>query len=169
MGMTCRTSILRLPEGLTFELSGRRRQDARPGPVRMYSVPPARAWWPAVGAPLERGVRLQCAWQGSGLHFHARHCVSRSALRQEQSRYSASAAPAEDFAWRSAPCSSAGQGLGLSTLTARRYPRCSTWADSFFQSFDRRHAGLKRDAASNCRLWRLPRAFGLAGAHAGPD
>jgi hypothetical protein len=25
----------------------------------MYSVPPARAWWPAVGAPLERGVRRQ--------------------------------------------------------------------------------------------------------------
>jgi len=42
---------------LTFELSGRRRQDARPGPVKMYRVPPARAWWPAVGAPLERGVR----------------------------------------------------------------------------------------------------------------
>ena len=43
--------------GLTFELSGRQRQDAKPGPVKMYSVPPARAWWPAVGAPLERGVR----------------------------------------------------------------------------------------------------------------
>jgi hypothetical protein len=25
----------------------------------MYRVPPARAWWPAVGAPLERGVRQQ--------------------------------------------------------------------------------------------------------------
>ena len=45
----------------TFELSGRRRQYARPGPVKMYRVPPARAWWPAVGAPLERGVRHQCA------------------------------------------------------------------------------------------------------------
>ena len=43
--------------GLTFELSGRRRQDARPGLAKMYRVPPARAWWPAVGAPLERGVR----------------------------------------------------------------------------------------------------------------
>jgi hypothetical protein len=47
--------------GLTFELSGRRRQDARPGPVKMYRVPPARAWWPAVGAPLERGVRPRLA------------------------------------------------------------------------------------------------------------
>ena len=27
----------------------------------MYRVPPARAWWPAVGAPLERGVRPHCA------------------------------------------------------------------------------------------------------------
>jgi hypothetical protein len=55
--------------GLTFELSGRRRQDAKPGPVKMYRVPPARAWWPAVGAPLERGVRRQwvtCA-QGTKL------------------------------------------------------------------------------------------------------
>ena len=43
--------------GLTFELSGRRRQDARPGLAKMYRVPPDRAWWPAVGAPLERGVR----------------------------------------------------------------------------------------------------------------
>ena len=42
---------------LTFELSGRQRQDARPGMAKMYSVPPDRAWWPAVGAPLERRVR----------------------------------------------------------------------------------------------------------------
>ena len=47
--------------GLTFELSGRRRQDAKPGPVKMYRVPPDRAWWPAVGAPLERGVRQRAA------------------------------------------------------------------------------------------------------------
>jgi hypothetical protein len=42
--------------GLTFELSGRRRQDARPGLWRMYRATD-RAWWLAVGAPLERGVR----------------------------------------------------------------------------------------------------------------
>ena len=47
--------------GLTFELSGRQRQDARPGLAKMYRVPPDRAWWPAVGAPLERGVRRQRA------------------------------------------------------------------------------------------------------------
>jgi hypothetical protein len=39
------------------ELTGRRRQDARPGPQTMYRVPVARAWWPAVGAPVERPVR----------------------------------------------------------------------------------------------------------------
>ena len=49
--------------GLTFELSGRQRQDARPGLVKMYRVPPARAWWPAVGAPLERRVRRHVALQ----------------------------------------------------------------------------------------------------------
>jgi hypothetical protein len=27
----------------------------------MYRVPPDRAWWPAVGAPLERGVRTHSA------------------------------------------------------------------------------------------------------------
>ena len=39
---------------LTFELSGRRRQHARPELAKMYRVPPDRAWWPAVGGPLER-------------------------------------------------------------------------------------------------------------------
>lgn len=42
------------------ELSGGQRQDARPGQVKIYGVPPARARWPAVGAPLERGVRRHC-------------------------------------------------------------------------------------------------------------
>ena len=38
------------------ELSGRQRQDARPDGRRMCQ-PGRRAWWPAVGAPLERVVR----------------------------------------------------------------------------------------------------------------
>ena len=46
---------------LTFELSWHRRWDARPGLAKMYRVPPDRAWWPAVGAQLERGVRLRFA------------------------------------------------------------------------------------------------------------
>ena len=42
---------------LTFELSRRRWQAARPRLARMYPVPPARAWRLAVGAPLECGVK----------------------------------------------------------------------------------------------------------------
>ncbi len=42
---------------LTFELTGPRWQDAKPGLAKRYRIPPARAWWPAVAAPVERGVR----------------------------------------------------------------------------------------------------------------
>ena len=41
----------------TLELSGRQRQDSRPGLAKTYRVPQTGPWWPAVGAPLERGVR----------------------------------------------------------------------------------------------------------------
>ena len=44
--------------GLTFELSGRQRQDARPGLAKMYRVPPDRAWWPAVEARLSAGLGI---------------------------------------------------------------------------------------------------------------
>jgi len=43
------------------ELTGRRRQDAKPGLARMYRVPPDRAWWPAVDGPVERPVRPHLA------------------------------------------------------------------------------------------------------------
>ena len=48
---------------LTFELSRHQRCGAKPGLAKMYRVPPDRAWWPAVGAPLERGVRRRCLTQ----------------------------------------------------------------------------------------------------------
>ena len=54
--------------GLTFELSGRQRQDARPGLTKMYRVPPDWAWWPAVGAPLERRVRAH--WRGAAVDLN---------------------------------------------------------------------------------------------------
>ena len=41
---------------LTFEVSGRQRQDAKPVQCRINHRT-ARAWWPADGAPLDRGVR----------------------------------------------------------------------------------------------------------------
>ena len=44
--------------GLTFELTGPLRKDARPGLAKMYRVPPDRAWRPAVAGPVvQRGVR----------------------------------------------------------------------------------------------------------------
>ena len=49
------------PLCITFEVSWRQRQDARPEPQKMYTVPVARAWWPAVGAQLDRGVRRHLA------------------------------------------------------------------------------------------------------------
>ena len=45
---------------LTFELSWHRRWDARARLAKMYTVPPTGPAWPAVGAQLERGVRLHC-------------------------------------------------------------------------------------------------------------
>jgi len=61
---------------ITFELSGRRRQDARPGLAKMYRVPPDRAWWPAVGAPLERGVRQLCLARNHERLEPALYCFS---------------------------------------------------------------------------------------------
>jgi len=58
-------SLVRSTDGRALrsnvELTGRRREDARPGPQKMYRVPAARAWWPAVGAPVERRVRRHAA------------------------------------------------------------------------------------------------------------
>ena len=68
--------IMMICKFLTFELSGRRRQDARPGLAKMYRVPPDRAWWPAVGAPLERGVRPRSPWGCA--RRHAGHSLDSS-------------------------------------------------------------------------------------------
>ena len=57
------------------ELTGRRRQDARPESAKMYRVPPTRAWWPAVAAPVERRVRL-LHWQIEATSFPYR-CTRR--------------------------------------------------------------------------------------------
>ena len=58
-----------LVRGLTFELSGRRRQDAGARTEKMYRVPQAGPWWPAVGAPFERGVRHQCSQRAEESEF----------------------------------------------------------------------------------------------------
>jgi hypothetical protein len=46
--------------GITFEVSGRQRQDAKPVQCSINHRT-ARAWWPADGAPLDRGVRPHSA------------------------------------------------------------------------------------------------------------
>jgi hypothetical protein len=56
----CGGAAQRILCGLTFELSGRQRWDARPAKW-MIACAASRAWWPAVGAPLERGVRPHLA------------------------------------------------------------------------------------------------------------
>jgi len=48
---------------LTFELTGAQRWDARPGLVKMYRVPPARAWRPTAGPRLNEGLGLARASQ----------------------------------------------------------------------------------------------------------
>ena len=53
---------------LTFELSWRQRRDARPRPQTMCRAPVAWAWWPAVGAPLEQGVRRRSAHGEASVH-----------------------------------------------------------------------------------------------------
>ena len=69
-------SLIRIAakRGLTFELSGRQRQDARPARCRINHSG-ARAWWLAGGSPLERLVRhrltvqrlqLDCSRASSG-------------------------------------------------------------------------------------------------------
>ena len=56
---------MRFLRSLTFELSWHRRWDARARLAKMYRVPPTGPAWPAVGAQLERGVRLH--WRRSWL------------------------------------------------------------------------------------------------------
>jgi hypothetical protein len=45
--------------GLTFELTGPRRQDALARAEKMYRVHQLGPRWPAVAGPVERGVRPQ--------------------------------------------------------------------------------------------------------------
>ena len=87
--------------------------------AKMYCVPPDRAWWPAVGAPLERRVRAH--WQGAAvdLEFHILDSGGAAARGQEQSRYSASAETAVALHGASRLASSfsrSGRGEGVCPL-----------------------------------------------------
>ena len=74
--------------GLTFKLCRRRRQDAKPGLAKMYRVPPDRAWWSAVGAPLERGVRPHSQRGGSIDRLHGFWWARSHAFCRTQQRTS---------------------------------------------------------------------------------
>ena len=81
------------------------------------------------------------------MHLHASHFASRSAPPQEQSRYSESAAPAKDFAWRSAPCSMDHQRGFLAEIPCLRSGRPGR-TDILVDSCWLRLACPKRAAAS---------------------
>jgi hypothetical protein len=100
----------------------------------MHRVPQTGPWWPAFAAPVERGVRHPCAPLARLVILHADDSPSLAALRQEQSRYPASAALAEGFALRHAPCigrhcfaclcSESFPWRGWLTFCGLRLPRC---------------------------------------------
>ncbi len=81
------------------------------------------------------------------LTFHASHSATRSAPPQEQSRYSASAAPTKDSAWRSAPCSLDHEFGFFGAILRLRSRRCA-WLDLLICSSGRRPTCPKRAAAT---------------------
>ena len=70
--------------GPTFELRGLQRQDALARTEKMYRVPQAGPWWPAVGAPLERGVRPHCAALDEGFEARCDSTPSAPQVRAAQ-------------------------------------------------------------------------------------
>ena len=60
---------------------------------------------PPLGLGLNEGLGISSRGRQDSVYLPARDSAPRSAPKQEQSRYSASAGPVKDFAWRSAPCS----------------------------------------------------------------
>ena len=66
--------------GLTFELTWRQRNDARPALQKMHACTVARAWWHAVGSQVERGVRQHWLHGEGGAVFLCRaFCFPQSA------------------------------------------------------------------------------------------
>ena len=58
-----------------------------------------------LGLASSEGLGISARGRWTRVHFHASHSASCSAPWQEYLRHSVSAAPSEDFPWRSAPCS----------------------------------------------------------------
>ena len=115
---------------------------------------------------LSEGLGISSRGRLARVHLQTWDSASRSAPRQEQSRYPASAASAKDLAWRFAPCS-----LGNATKFVGSCPACVRDAEACWLTsplLRARTAFLKSAATSHCRLRRLRHVFGLAGK-AGPD
>ena len=96
---------------------------------------------------LSEGLGSTARGTRTDLNFHASHSATRSAPPQEQSRYSASAAPTKDLAWRSAPCG-LGHKFGFFGAIPRLRSRRSAWLDPLIYSSGRPSAYPKRAAAT---------------------
>ena len=118
--------------GLTLEVTGRRRQDASARTVKMYRVPPAGRWWPAVGAPVDRGVRQRRDHVPSALHAAVQIGVMDW--------------PASLTATRSAPTALAGLMCGAAASALRRAHTLSAAA----RRTDFRSTRPKRGSISSC-------------------
>ena len=153
--------------GLTFELRGRQRWDARPGLVKMYRVPPDRAWWPAVGAPFERGVRHQCARQVNQSVFSCiGFCFPLCTTARGVAVPSLCGVPLilHGAARLEAPTTN------LNSWRLLPAPCADSMQHGPVLHSSERPSTFPKLATVSChRLWRLRRVFGLAGAHAGPD
>ena len=100
---------------------------------------------------LSEGLGNTARGTRTDVSLHARNSASRSAPLQEQSRYSASAAPAKAFAWRFAPCSLGHQIGFLTTIPSLRSGGPAV-TDLLVDSSGRQPACSKRTAASSRRL-----------------
>ena len=124
----------------------------------MYSVPPDWAWWPAVGAQLERGVRHQCAGRAAEVFACERFCFPLSATARAVAVLRVCGA-CQDFAWRSAPCS-AGHSAEFFVPSPQSCARHSAIADHVLHSSERCPPSRSALRLPCCRFWRRPGAFG---------
>ena len=86
--MLCEEGECPLCEELTLEISDLQQQDAKPGPVKMYGEPPARAQWHAIGEPLQRGLRQNRKRCCIDLPLRTTLCLDHTAPKHNGPNYS---------------------------------------------------------------------------------
>ena len=156
--LACKHDPVRMPRALMPNPSLKRSANGRPpGPVWRYAVhfhQPGPGVLP-LALRLSEGLGIGARGMRTGSCLHASHSACRCAPRQEQSRYSASAAHAKNYAWRSASCSADYSLASVALIPCRCSGRptsidlCST------------HPSADIPAASSLlnpfrRLWRRP-------------